>query len=443
MIAELINQVATLLQSQLHILILVFDFLIKCTLLVLIIRYTERSLFPYLASAHKHKLWMTATLLLGLLPIASMLPLAIFGERLSTTNLTFITILVPSGIAARVAQPVTESSEWIGMIAAVYFLVLSYFLLQLCISFRRIRSLRKSANFTISQRLKRSLDRVKRDMGVTQDVQLGFSASVSTPLTFGLRRPVVILPASIDIHDSELLENVLTHELAHIKRRDWIIFLVGFLLAALNWFNPFIWSSLRKMRLEAEFACDGEVVRCGARKEDFAQQLVNLAKQCLSAEKPELFARAAINRPDLRLRVEQLLSNTVSVSPGKRVFDLLSILYIPIVFALISVGDVFALKDESNYATENLRLVHSETPIYPDYAFDKGIQGFMRYSFTVDEYGDVDRSSIKLEQAEKEHLFHKPSLDALSGFKFKPRKVNGKPSATYGVTYSFNYMIQS
>ncbi|PCI78236.1 MAG: hypothetical protein COB20_06850 [SAR86 cluster bacterium] len=442
MIAEITEQLAALLENNIIVVFTLIDFLSKCAILVLLIKYTERTLYPYLTSLHKHKLWMIATILLGILPLSSMLLIPLFGELFSSSNLTFITILVPSGLANNAAVSISEPNNWFNFVYIGYFSVLSYFLIRFAASFRRVLTIKKTSDYHVPQEVLIVFKRLINTLGLQQEVRLGFSLGASSPITFGVRNPIIILPTSIDLNDILLLENVLIHELIHIQRRDWMTHIFGYLIASANWFNPFIWRSLTKLRLEAEFACDDAVLDYGARREDFALHLVKIARNCVDTDTRELLARAAVDGNDLALRVEHILHRDDYALPNKKSFGLLSLMYIPIVFALISVGNIFAIEDETNYATENLTLIHSETPIYPESASDRGIQGYTRYSFTVDENGEVDQATIKLMKSEPNFLFNQSSEEALSGFKFKPRKVNGKHRATSGVTYSFDYLIK-
>ncbi|HJN94469.1 MAG TPA: M56 family metallopeptidase [Gammaproteobacteria bacterium] len=283
MIAEIAVQLATLLENNIIVVFTVIDFLFKSAILVLLIKYTERSLSPYLASSHKHKLWMTATILLGILPISSMLSLSLFGEMFSSSNLTFITILVPSGIANNAELSLVEPNDWLKLIYVGYFAVLSYFLIRFGASFFRVLAIKKISDYEISQEIQVVLKRLTKTLGLKREVSLGINMSTNSPITFGVRNPTIILPSSFDLSDILLLENVLTHELVHIKRLDWITYILGYIIASISWFNPFIWRSLQSLRLEAEFTCDNAVIERGVKREDFALQLVKIAKRCLPA----------------------------------------------------------------------------------------------------------------------------------------------------------------
>ena len=98
------------------------------------------------------------------------------------------------------------------------------------------------------------------------------------PLTWGVLRPVILLPDSARSWPEARRRAVLLHELAHVERLDVLTLLLGRVAAALYWFHPLAWHALRRLRTECEHACDDRVVAAGERPADYAQQLLDLAR---------------------------------------------------------------------------------------------------------------------------------------------------------------------
>ena len=98
------------------------------------------------------------------------------------------------------------------------------------------------------------------------------------PLTWGIARPRVLLPAGTEAWPADRLEAVLTHELAHVRRRDCAWQLVAEAACALHWFNPLAWAAARRLRLESEHACDDQVLIAGSRGADYAGHLLDVAR---------------------------------------------------------------------------------------------------------------------------------------------------------------------
>jgi HEAT repeat protein/beta-lactamase regulating signal transducer with metallopeptidase domain len=122
------------------------------------------------------------------------------------------------------------------------------------------------------------------DLGVP--VQLLESPHANMPMAFGLRRPIVMLPMENDTWSAERREVVLLHELAHIRRMDVRANLVGQLACALYWFNPLVWVAARRLRIEAERACDDLVLGAGAGASAYAGHLLDMVQSAASLRAP-------------------------------------------------------------------------------------------------------------------------------------------------------------
>ncbi len=104
------------------------------------------------------------------------------------------------------------------------------------------------------------------------------SDGVASPMTWGLRRAVVLLPAEFAQWTSELRRNVLRHELAHARRRDGAIRVLAQLAACLYWFHPLVWLAVRELVKESERACDDEVLGSGVEPAEYAEHLLAVAR---------------------------------------------------------------------------------------------------------------------------------------------------------------------
>ena len=101
------------------------------------------------------------------------------------------------------------------------------------------------------------LDALALRMGLQRHVQLKLDASLSGPFTLGFWRPIVILPAALlSGMPIELLEALLTHELAHVQRWDYLVNLLQSLVEGLLFFHPVVWWLSRRMRIEREQVAD-------------------------------------------------------------------------------------------------------------------------------------------------------------------------------------------
>lgn len=102
----------------------------------------------------------------------------------------------------------------------------------------------------------RILFSIKRPVAIYAD------PSAQSPYITGVFRPAVYLPKSLisEAVNEQLLKHVIAHELAHYTRKDTIWNMVGSLVFAVHWMNPFLWFMLRQMKADRELACDACVL---------------------------------------------------------------------------------------------------------------------------------------------------------------------------------------
>ena len=87
------------------------------------------------------------------------------------------------------------------------------------------------------------------------------SSRFSTPLTYGVFRPVILMPTSTDWENTKALQYVLAHEYVHIRRFDSITKLVLIVALCVHWFNPLVWVMYVLANRDIELSCDEAVVR--------------------------------------------------------------------------------------------------------------------------------------------------------------------------------------
>jgi beta-lactamase regulating signal transducer with metallopeptidase domain len=142
---------------------------------------------------------------------------------------------------------------------------------------------------------------------IRRRVRLFTSTRVDVPVTWGLVRPVVVLPDCACDWDAGRRRVVFEHELAHVRRGDFATMLLARAAVALHWFNPLAWWGLRRMAADAERACDDAVVSAGVAPGDYAGHLVALA-QTLGGRRLRTAPAIAMARgPEVSGRVEALL----------------------------------------------------------------------------------------------------------------------------------------
>jgi len=100
-----------------------------------------------------------------------------------------------------------------------------------------------------------------KEQKLIRPIQVRLSDRITTPLTYGILKPVILLPKVLDLHDEITLLYVLAHELIHIKRFDILTKWLLVLALCLHWFNPFVLVMYVFANRDIELSCDEAVVK--------------------------------------------------------------------------------------------------------------------------------------------------------------------------------------
>lgn len=139
-------------------------------------------------------------------------------------------------------------------------------------------------------------------------VQVRVSDRIAAPLTYGLLRPVILLPKTMDLSDEEALLCVLTHEEVHIRRLDGLLKLLLTAALCIHWFNPAVWLLYILANRDMELRCDEAVVRrLGEdRRELYALTLIRMAeRQSMSVP---LCSSFSFGRNGMEERIKAIMS---------------------------------------------------------------------------------------------------------------------------------------
>lgn len=122
----------------------------------------------------------------------------------------------------------------------------------------------------------------REELNIRRDVALYASCSISSPVSYGLIRPTVIIPQDMDILlPGQDIHFIFLHELQHYKHKDALLNNISCILQILYWFNPLIWYAFSIMRRDREIACDHSVIRTSGteRAADYGCTLIRFAEK--------------------------------------------------------------------------------------------------------------------------------------------------------------------
>ena len=164
-----------------------------------------------------------------------------------------------------------------------------------------------------------TLRRVASDAALRRPLRVLESDHTTSPCTFGLLRPVVLLPAAGADWPEAQRRFTLLHELAHVRRLDYLATQIASLACAVHWYNPLVWFAAVQAGKLQEHACDDEVLNAGGTPSDYAQFLVSIAggaRRLLSPAFPA--AIGMVQRSQLHGRVTAILDGSRTRLPLSR-----------------------------------------------------------------------------------------------------------------------------
>ena len=253
-------------------------------------------------------------------------------------------------------------------------------------------------------------------MGVTKNIGVLISALVDGPSVVGFLRPVILLPAATVLGLApEQLEAVLAHELAHIRRYDYLVNVVELLAEALLFFHPAVWWISGRIRCERELCCDDEAVRACGDAFRYARALAALERMRVMT--PSL-ALGGTDGP-LAYRINRLMGVTPqdhlpSKLPG------LAALCLALACLGVSVNRIHAQAqpDAAGVRVDlgSSAVIHRAPVAYPAAAQISNIRGTVSVELHLDASGNVSDARVLSGPEE----LRKPVLQSVLGWHFTP-----------------------
>jgi len=335
--------------------------------------------------------YLAGCLSLGFLLAAPVLTL-LGGPTLSTTpgSVSSMMSAVPGAVLPRFSSAGLQSeyagsgaysfSQWgadfLGrvapVLAAAWLLGVAFFSARLSRSCWWVRNIRLRDNVPLEAAWLETLNDLRLRLGVSRPVRLLKSALVEVPTVIGWLRPVILVPlATLSGLTPRQLEAVLAHELAHVRRHDYLVNAFQCLVETLMFYHPVAWWISRCIREERENCCDDLVIEACGDRLAYARALA--AMEGLRGELPDL--AFAASGGSLLNRIRRLLgvsSETGAVS----IRQLSGLALLGVGLLVIILGVRLALSPTTCQATARIR-VEREQPGGP--ADQRGSLGYDPY----------------------------------------------------------------
>ncbi|WP_035347969.1 M56 family metallopeptidase [Edaphobacter aggregans] len=208
-----------------------------------------------------------------------------------------------------------------------------------------IRRLRMSALVEIPDAVRTAFDSLSRRMGIRRHIDLFVCERISGPLAMGVFRSVVLLPVSALTHlGPDQLEVVLAHELAHIRRGDYLWNMLQTVVETLFFFHPAVWWLGGHLRQQRELCCDDVALGCCTDPIVYATALLRLDEQRSSRLQLAMALDGHTAGLGLKARIVRILEGSKGDAPLGRELAPLSLVGVSAVLGLflLPLPNVFA-----------------------------------------------------------------------------------------------------
>lgn len=163
------------------------------------------------------------------------------------------------------------------LVVGIWVLGCAILFSRLILGYLWVNQLKNNPKNQFDEKLTQILSDIKQKMNITKNVQVKVSRMVSLPMIMGVLKPVILIPASlVSGFSQEQLETILAHELAHLKRHDFLLNGLQSVLDVIYFFHPAMWLLSSQIRKERENCCDDLALEVSGSKLLLAKTLVQL-----------------------------------------------------------------------------------------------------------------------------------------------------------------------
>lgn len=218
--------------------------------------------------------------------------------------------------------------------------------------FLRLRQWQRRYTQQAHQDLQRRIKALATEMGFRPRVMVRTSSLLKSPAVVGWIKPTILFPlCALSSLPADDIEALLLHELAHIRRYDYLVNMLQICTEIIGFYHPALWWINRSIRREREFCCDEIAAGRGPRRKAYAQTLLSLAELRLNSPQPALGATDY-----LQGRIYRLLGFKSSV-PGRFHHSI-----VPTALLLAALPFVLPLWAETSSSSSNWRA------LFPDHS---------------------------------------------------------------------------
>jgi TonB family protein len=282
-------------------------------------------------------------------------------------------------------------------------------LVWLAAGFVRLRRLRRQGRVAA---LPPEFDDLPRIVGARAEMR--WLDTLSQPVTFGLRCPVVLLPASLGALDIPQQRTVIAHELIHVQRRDWMWVVAEELLRAVFWFHPAVWWLISRIQLAREQVVDELTVAATSSRRAYMEALLAFADRTPLApvtafvRRRHLFKRMALISKEAVMSSKRLAVSCAAMAAVVLLTGWFAASSFPLEASAATAASAAqtskpgpppppppAPQATTTPEGRELKVVHRVQPVYPAEARAANARAFVTLAVTIDAAGNVTQARVR------------------------------------------------
>lgn len=260
-----------------------------------------------------------------------------------TNSLNLPTDFQPVSINPQSSSTVLWLKEHASTIAMLWFIGMALFLMKVIGSFVWMKRLTKRALPMKGEAINTLLERAKAVLGISKKIQLKSSSWIKSPVILGIIRPTILFPIGlIEGLSVEEVEAILYHELAHLKRNDFVINIIINVLQIIFFYHPAYWWLKSQLDNEREYATDELALQYSEKKLPMIKALVKV--QAFSMNQPAL-AFAGNSKNQVLKRINIMMNSKQQPNWLSAIFTIAILL---VAFGVMSVQDTNPKSEKKN-----------------------------------------------------------------------------------------------
>ena len=208
-------------------------------------------------------------------------------------------------LSSRLINWMVKGEQVLPYISMAYLLLMVFLCIRWFLGYQQTQLIRKNGLHKMPADWRLFVKKIAAQLGIKKEIRIFLSDTITTPLTIGFLKPVILIPvASINHLTTDQLEAVLLHELAHIKRYDYLVNIILSVVEISLFFNPFTQLLSKNIHKERENSCDDWVLQFKYNATEYAEALLRIAYM----QNSPAFAMAASGKKnDLLVRVQRMI----------------------------------------------------------------------------------------------------------------------------------------